>query len=707
MIRRLDQFFLRLTFSLATLLCLVTWLFSVTSFAEHAPPRAENGRLDLTQWDFARHGTVPLNGEWEFYWAEFLEPDDFRRPSPRPRIGTITVPGNWTNSVAEAMSTSIGNHGFATYRLVVDLPKSERSQRGEPLAIYIPYVNTSYRMWLNDHIVAENGQVASSLEHATPQLRAQIVPFYADGGTAEIVMHVANFHFREGGIPLQIELGLSDDIHLIQRRREWIDAFLTGLGLFTVLLYMALYAQQRENRGAAYFSLFVLVLTVRMSFVGNAVAYRLFPGIPWEIGLKVEYTLGYLGAPLFFMYLRSIYPEETSRLVVRASSLISLIAVLVVIFAPGRISSLLIPPYLLVLVVYVLYGIYVAGLAIARKRGDGPIIMVGAIIFLISVFASLLGYAGIARGLEAIHFGVGTLIVTQGWILARRFAEYIRTQKRLVAENAEMLERTRFQLGEVQRYRRLMSEREEGLRSQIAEMLHGRTQGRLLAALRNIELAVENTRHNPDLARQRLYEAQGLLKQVREEDIREVGRRLHPSAVRAGLIPALETLLRPIEDVYQVSFDVDPAIEALDSPEDLKIPYDLRLGIYRILEEALNNIARHADAQSVAVTVSLVPDPGGDRLSLAIADDGKGCDPSQITLGLGLQSINARVGDLGGSWRLTGSPGGGTTLHVELPLTQPGSLKSQATHENPSGLEPDRDSRGPGELHTPDSLTMN
>lgn len=677
---RLEQIRVRLPyfFALIALLCLAPWVAGIATFAKDEPPRAQSGRLDLSRWSFSQDGIVPLSGEWEFYWSEFLEPGDFRRSQGPAPSATMKVPGNWSSAVTDPTTERLNPHGFGTYRLIVQLPKSEESWQNRPLAIFIPYANSSYRMWVNNQLVAENGRVASTLDRAVPEARAQIASFFPDGDTAEIVMHVANFHFRDGGIPQEIQLGFSDEIYLVQRRKEWIDAFLTGLGLFTFLLYMFIYFQHRENRGAAYFSLFVLALTVRMSFLGNIVAYRLFPAIPWELGLKIEYGLGYMGAPLFFIYLRSIFPQETSRLVVRAAWTISLVAVLIVLLFPGRVSSLLIPPYVFVLFAYVAYGVYVTALAIARKRDGGSIIMAGAIIFLVCVFASALEYAGIPHGFEAIHFGVGALIVSQGWTLARRFALYVRMQQRLVAENAAMLERTRYQLSEVQRYRRLMREREEGLRSQIAEMLHGRTQGRLLAALRNIDLAVENVRRNPDETEQRLSEAKGLLRQVREEDIREVGRRLHPSAVRAGLIPALETLLRAIEDAYQVDLEVDPAIEALDTPEDLKIPYDLRLGVYRILEEALNNIARHADAQNVKVTVSLLPDPTGDYLVLEIADDGKGCDPTQITMGLGLQTIDARVSDLGGDWRLVSSPQQGATLHVELPLSPPGTLKIPA-----------------------------
>lgn len=705
--QRFDLTKVRLSIAFAglALLCLILGLADAAVFAKDVPPQAFEGRLDLSRWSFRRDGVVPLNGEWEFYWEELLTPHDFPRSKGSPPADTIQVPGAWPSAVAQRSDTTtvIGKHGYGTYRLVVQLPAAEGPEQGVPLAIFIPYVNTSYRMWVDGRLVAENGRVASSPDRAVPQIRPRIASFFPERDTAEIIVQVANFHFREGGIPSEFSLGLSDTLNMIQRRREWIDAFLTGLGLFTVLFFMALYAQQRENRGAVYFSLFVLMLTVRISFLGNVVAYRLFPDIPWEIGLKIEYSLGYLGAPLFFMYLRSVFPHETSRFVVRLAWTISLLAIAVVLIFPGRISSQMIPAYLFVLFGYVIYGISVAALAVSRKRDDGSLVMVGAIIFLVSVFTSVLGYAGMPQGFEAMHFGVGALIVTQGLILARRFAQYVRTQKRLLAENAAMLERTRYQLSEVQRYRRLMQEREEGLRSQIAEMLHGRTQGRLLAALRNIDLAFESIRRDPSESEQRLNEAKGLLKLVREEDVREVGRRLHPSAVRAGLIPAVETLLRGVEDAYQVTLDVDPAIETLDSPEDLKIPYELRLGVYRILEEALNNIARHAEAQNVHVSVALSPGPNGDSLLLEIRDDGKGCDPDQVTMGLGLQTIDARISDLGGSWRLESSPGQGAALYVKLPLSLGRPVKSSASPERPGVPEPDSHSLDPEEARKPDS----
>ena len=92
---------------------------------------------------------------------------------------------------------------------------------------------------------------------------------------------------------------------------------------------------------------------------------------------------------------------------------------------------------------------------------------------------------------ELIPLGIIVLVLSQSLILALRSARTYRQTIMLAAENARMLEKTEWQLKKLQEYRRLMTLREENLRRRIAEMLHGRTQGRLFAAVRRIDQAIE------------------------------------------------------------------------------------------------------------------------------------------------------------------------------------------------------------------------
>ena len=101
-------------------------------------------------------------------------------------------------------------------------------------------------------------------------------------------------------------------------------------------------------------------------------------------------------------------------------------------------------------------------------------------------------------------------------------------------------------------------------------------------------------------------------------------------------------------------------VTELDSDE---LPDDYKTCIYRVVQEALHNCARHSHATSVRITVQEVQ----HRLILSIRDNGQGFDV-QHTKGLGLLGIQERVTRLGGICHVHSQPGIGTTLSVELPV---------------------------------------
>src|SRR5207253_1404373 len=103
-------------------------------------------------------------------------------------------------------------------------------------------------------------------------------------------------------------------------------------------------------------------------------------------------------------------------------------------------------------------------------------------------------------------------------------------------------------------------------------------------------------------------------------------------------------------------------------------PPQLALGLYRIAQEALANLVRHAAARSAHVTLAV----DGGTVHLAVADDGTGFVPSTVRRagGLGLASIEERARLLGGECRIASSPGAGTKIDVDVPLPPPAAAGS-------------------------------
>ena len=98
-------------------------------------------------------------------------------------------------------------------------------------------------------------------------------------------------------------------------------------------------------------------------------------------------------------------------------------------------------------------------------------------------------------------------------------------------------------------------------------------------------------------------------------------------------------------------------------------PADVATAAFRVLQEALTNVARHAEAESVAVTLSLRP----EAVELVVADDGRGFDPEQTSgrRSLGLVGMRERVRAFGGTLRVRGEPGRGTAVECTFPLDAP------------------------------------
>jgi signal transduction histidine kinase len=123
-----------------------------------------------------------------------------------------------------------------------------------------------------------------------------------------------------------------------------------------------------------------------------------------------------------------------------------------------------------------------------------------------------------------------------------------------------------------------------------------------------------------------------------------------------GLIAALEWQGREVSRRSEAEVQVDAENVSEQLPEEHKTV------IYRVVQEALNNAARHSGAKNIRVKVR--QDNG--RIAMEVADDGSGFDPVR-TRGLGILGMEERVKRLGGTFAIDSHPGGGTTIRFELP----------------------------------------
>ena len=143
------------------------------------------------------------------------------------------------------------------------------------------------------------------------------------------------------------------------------------------------------------------------------------------------------------------------------------------------------------------------------------------------------------------------------------------------------------------------------------------------------------------------------------EEIRKLSKALiTPAFIKNGLKPSIEELI----EVTKTAKNINIATKIEVACEEC-LNEGLKLSIYRIIQEQLNNVIKHAEASEVMIEIYMQND---DLLLLSISDNGKGFDPKAKRKGIGITNINSRVELYNGKVEINSSPGNGCRLSVEL-----------------------------------------
>jgi signal transduction histidine kinase len=264
-------------------------------------------------------------------------------------------------------------------------------------------------------------------------------------------------------------------------------------------------------------------------------------------------------------------------------------------------------------------------------------------------------------GVLSILLGI-VVAVLATWYVGRLQRE-IERQREVDVQNRRDLERLSA---------RLVSAQEEERRV-IARELHDEV-GQALTAIK-MELGVAQRGVHADSREGGSIAEARSIAEAALQSVRDMSQLLHPSMLDDfGLPETLQTYLR--------GFSKRTGVRAQITTErmDERLPADVEVGLYRIVQEALTNVLKHANATTC--TVRLVR--RDDHVHLTVDDDGTGIesvvDPAgPARRGLGIIGMRERAASLAGTFNIQNRPEGGTHISVRLPLSAPGVLPFPAT----------------------------
>jgi signal transduction histidine kinase len=250
--------------------------------------------------------------------------------------------------------------------------------------------------------------------------------------------------------------------------------------------------------------------------------------------------------------------------------------------------------------------------------------------------------------------------------------------ERKVEKRTEQLARARAELArkadELQHLLAITVRVQEEERSRIARDLHDSSNQLLAGTLYELQAAQESiASQRPHVALQKLEIAKGLLRRIEAENRQTIAGLRPPILDAQGLVPALKWQADDFQRHQGIRCTVHVSgVVARLAPE-------AELAVFRIVQEALNNVAAHAQASYVRLRIEFL----SRQLRVKIHDDGIGFDPGQVrhepAHGMGLIGTKERAQSIGGDLQITSSPDQGTQVVLVVPLPAAGAPPAPAS----------------------------
>lgn len=378
---------------------------------DHKNLAASNGVLDLRHVDFTTR-SIKLHGEWEFYWKQLIKPGD---PLPAKKE-FIAYPGLWSNRILN--NDTLSSQGYATYSLTVLLPSNR-----PVLALEVPDVYCAYNLYVNDSLLANNGRPATSKEAAEPYWVTQVVMLPHSHDTLHVLLQVANFWHSKGGPYKEIVIGDKERISLNNRQDRSFDLVLAGCLFMGGLFFFGFYLIGNRDKAILFFSLFCIVYSYRMVGTSLYALHAVFPQLDWLYTIRAEYLCLVLAVAFFAKYIRCVYPQDASKIVVNTGIWACTAYALAILFTPPLFFTKGISFFLVIMFLYIGFAFYVCIRAVRYKRPGAPFALLSCGVMLLVFLVINLHYFWLMVPPKALVFaGYVLFFFLQSLVLSNRFA---------------------------------------------------------------------------------------------------------------------------------------------------------------------------------------------------------------------------------------------------------------------------------------------
>ncbi len=377
--------------------------------------------IDLSGWNFHADGVAELKGDWQLYWGELLEPKDFEGKKILAPPILYPVPSTWSSAKNPRMPES-PNH-YASYHVKVRIPKSYAEQF-IPLTLGVKETPGAFRLWVNGVEAIRGGQVGQSAESELAHIGKEYYSFTPKTDTLDLLMQVSNYHYKDGGMWWPLVLGEVDSMTRQIAFAYGLDCFVLSGLLLMSFYHFGLFWMRRDSSSSLLFALFCIGIAIRSLTAGFSNIYLvIIPNMSFDWKMTLEYSSFYASIPIYFSFMRTLYPLEFSMKVEKIIVGIGFVFVVHAFTTSARHFSNYLEIYQIFTVICSTYCLMALVRALLNKRHDIVLFLSGTIVVISSTVNDILQAHRISPlGINVTPFGVLLLVLLQSLVLARRFS---------------------------------------------------------------------------------------------------------------------------------------------------------------------------------------------------------------------------------------------------------------------------------------------
>lgn len=396
--------------------CLFILLFSVVVavdsklLQEH--PVAVDGKLDLSEIDFVQSKPIPLTGEWQFYWQQFVLSDNFATDITTPH-DVLETPLSWEHQ--QYLGEDITANGFATYRLRVSLKPTK-----EPLGLFVPIMGSAYRLYVNQELIDEAGRISTNKQNSVPAYSPKLLTINVPDGQLDIVLQISNYELPWGGIWFPVTLASADKQFQAQLKKIIRSVAISAIFFTIAVLSLFHFALRSTDFLPFLLALSCICLGLREIETSQLLFITDTFSLGFNTAIRIDFLTFYLAIPLFTAYFHISYPKEFRFWPVAIICTISSVFIIQTLVTPTEVFAPFLVYFQVFSLLVLVFGLFAVFLAAYRRRMGARLIALGSLLLFV------LSINDILFSLRIINTGTMASLGLLSFVLSQNYLTYVR-----------------------------------------------------------------------------------------------------------------------------------------------------------------------------------------------------------------------------------------------------------------------------------------